>query len=317
MFADAIERVSKFTRPVKFITRNFGSPDIIPGTATLFFVNENGVAVTCKHVADEFYKCMQINKKYEEYKAELNSLPSNAKPSAGKAIKNKYGYTSLSTAQHKFSFLDCVTAENNSISFTATTHPKYDLAIISFNNVKTIRYSEYAVFIKDSAVLRQGDFLCRYGFPFAEFTDFKYDAEHDDILWVKDGRNSTPAFPIEGMFTRHVADSEGKIYEYELSTPGLRGQSGGPLFDTKGIVYGMQSNTAHLHLGFDQDATRVRIKGQLTEVENHPFLHVGRCISADVIKAFLNEKGIKYYVGSREGHIEAVNGTAANTAVSI
>ena len=42
MFADAIEYVGGFTRPVKFITRNYNTGTVLPGTATLFFVNDEG-----------------------------------------------------------------------------------------------------------------------------------------------------------------------------------------------------------------------------------------------------------------------------------
>jgi hypothetical protein len=46
MFADSIERVAGFTRPVHTIIRTYGGKQIVPGSATLFFVNENGVAIT-------------------------------------------------------------------------------------------------------------------------------------------------------------------------------------------------------------------------------------------------------------------------------
>ena len=70
----------------------------------------------------------------------------------------------------------------------------------------------------------------------------------------------------------------------------------------------MQSVTTHLHLGFDQYDTRVRIDGEIKEVENHPFLHVGRCICVNVIKKFLDDNGIKYYADYGDGGEEVVNG---------
>ena len=294
--------------------RNFGSSEVIPGTATLFFVNENGVAVTCKHVAEELLKCAQINDLYAQYRAELSSLSPEAEPVESESIVSKFGYTPLLTAQSKSMFFDCVESENNSINYSVIKHPKYDLAIIIINNAKTNRYSDYAIFAKDSSRLRRGDYLCRYGYPFAEFSDFEYDENADDINWCGNGQSATPSFPIEGMFTRNIAD-DGKIYEYELSTPGLRGQSGGPLFDSHGIVYGMQSETAFLHLGFDQEKAKVRINGQITEVDNHPFLHVGRCITVDVIKSFLDANGIKYYVGDSTGVVEEINGVESHATV--
>lgn len=51
MFVEAIKEVGKYTRPIHTVTRTF--KDIThPGASTLFFVNENAIAVTCKHVAE-------------------------------------------------------------------------------------------------------------------------------------------------------------------------------------------------------------------------------------------------------------------------
>ena len=307
MFANAIDMISKFTRPVKFIMRNYGSDDIIPGTATLFFVNENGVAITCKHVTNELLTCSPINMRYAQYKSEI-AMSSPDEPSIIASLEKKYGYTDGVTVQSRSMFFDCVDTGSDSISFNVIAHPKYDLAIIQMNNSKYNRYSEYAVFAKDSSILRRGDFLCRYGYPFSEFSDYEYDKENDDIRWINTGKVGTPAFPIEGMYTRSVVDADNNVFEYELSTPGLRGQSGGPLFDSNGIVFGMQTETSFLHLGFDLENARVRINGRVREVENHPFLHVGRCITVDVIKQFLDSNKIKYYVGDSTGHIETING---------
>jgi len=54
--------------------------------------------------------------------------------------------------------------------------------------------------------------------------------------------------------------NEGEIMGIELSTPGLRGQSGGPLFNSEGIICGMQSSTNHLHLGFERGVSE-RLSG--------------------------------------------------------
>ena len=54
-----------------------------------------------------------------------------------------------------------------------------------------------------------------------------------------------------------------------MSTPGFKGQSGGPLFDERGIIYGMQSAITSLNLG--------------------------QCIHAQVIKDFLRKEKVKFY----------------------
>ena len=106
---------------------------------------------------------------------------------------------------------------------------------------------------------------------------------------------STPRFPIDGMMTRQIADANGTIFGIEMSTPGLRGQSGGPLFDEDGIIYGMQFATKHLHLGFDIIDMKIQSGGMERTVSNQPFLHVGHCIYVEVIKDFLREKDIEFF----------------------
>lgn len=81
-----------------------------------------------------------------------------------------------------------------------------------------------------------------------------------------------------------------------MSTPGLRGQSGGPLFDSNGYVYGMQFATNHLHLGFDLDNYEVISHGKRNKVSNYPFLHVGLCVHADRIREFLEQHQVSYSV---------------------
>jgi len=67
MFVQAIETVVKFTRPIHSITRNYGSTQIIPGAATLFFINADGWAITCGHVADQIFAADKITNKLQSF----------------------------------------------------------------------------------------------------------------------------------------------------------------------------------------------------------------------------------------------------------
>ena len=144
--------------------------------------------------------------------------------------------------------------------------------------------------------MKQGLSLCRLGFPYPEFTNFQYNSITDDIEWTTTGNPNSPLFPIDGIITRHVAEN-GQITGLELSTPGLKGQSGGPLFDKQGVICGLQSSTVSLPLGFDQINREIMIDGKKKKVSNYPFLHLGRCVHVDVIKKFLDEQGVKYQRG--------------------
>ena len=99
---------------------------------------------------------------------------------------------------------------------------------------------------------------------------------------------------MDGIVTRFLGDTTGKISGIEMSTPGLRGQSGGPLFDINGTVYGLQFATNHLHLGFDIKEREIVSEGRKYKVSNFPFLHVGLCVHVDQIKEFLTEHKIAF-----------------------
>jgi len=292
MFLKPIENTSGFTRAIHSITRTYKGKNIIPGSSTLFFVNEDGYAVTCKHVIDLLATSETVNRKYSEFKNERDKLPVDGKLREKlKRLEIKYEYRDETIIGIKNNFMNCVDFMSG---FTWHTHPKYDLAILKFNDFNKIAYTDHAVFVKNNSKVQQGKFLCRIGFPFPEFTNFKLNEETDEMDWTQDGIVNSPVFPLEGMITRHLA-AEGKLFGIELSTPGLRGQSGGPLFDEDGFVYGMQFSTKHLHLGFDLEDTEVMINGKLKKINNYSFIHLGQCIHADIIKEFLEEKNVKFY----------------------
>jgi len=292
MFIDAIEKAGQFTRPIHSIIRTYGGQKIIPGTATLFFVNESGYAVTCKHVIDLLVKSDPINTHYNNFRNERNKLSNDGKYKMHvKGLELKYKLNSETVIQIKNSFVDCVSAFSG---FTSHIHPEYDLAIIKFNDYATKHYSGHAIFRKSSTAIKQGEFLCRLGFPFPEFNNFQFNEAKDEIEWTNTGNNGSPRFPTEGMVTRFLADKN-KLYGIELSTPGLKGQSGGPLFDKNGNVCGMQFSTKHLHLGFDIVETEVIVDNKPKKISDYSFIHLGQCIHADVIKDFLKEKNVMYY----------------------
>jgi len=69
MFVNAIEEAGRFTRAIHTISRTY-SGLMSPGSASLFFVNENGVAITCRHVADLIVSADKINADYENFRNE-------------------------------------------------------------------------------------------------------------------------------------------------------------------------------------------------------------------------------------------------------
>jgi hypothetical protein len=291
MFQSSIEKVLQFTRPLHTISRTYGGL-ISPGTSTFFFVNDNGVAITCKHVLNVILGADHINNSFQQFKSERDKLPQDNKLRRNlQGLETKYKYSKETTVQLRNNFLNCFDSIEQIVSHA---HPTLDLDILEFKGFNKIFYTSHAKFLKDSGTIKQGKSLCRVGFPFPEFNNFKHNPDTDDIEWTNSGNPNSPSFPIDGIVTRFVGDSNGAIIGIEMSTPGLRGQSGGPLFDVNGKVYGMQSATNHLHLGFDIKEKEIIHDGKKSKVSNYPFLHVGICVHADKIKEFLTKHNIAF-----------------------
>jgi len=291
MFVEAIELAAKYTRPIHSISRNYGSTSVQPGTATLFFVNSDGWALTCGHVANQLAAGEALARKAEAFQGELSSRRGTEKEKKLlKELEKKYGYTKNTSFELRNRFMNCV--EGN-LSFRIIKHKKYDVALVKFEDYARLLCATFPVFPSATSSLQPGKMLCRLGFPFPEFTNFAYDDKAEKINWTDTGRTTTPRFPIEGMVTRGLLDDEGGIFGFEMSTPGLRGQSGGPAFDTEGKVWGVQFATKHLDLDFDvdQEVLRKGIKKRLTD---SAFLHVGGCVHIDIVKAFMKENSVKF-----------------------
>lgn len=62
-----------------------------------------------------------------------------------------------------------------------------------------------------------------------------------------------PFFPNECMHTRNISMGKDQtnldVLYLETSTPGYKGQSGGPLFDQEGRVCGMQVRNNYIPVG--------------------------------------------------------------------
>lgn len=292
MFEPAIDNILQFTRPLHSISRTYGGL-ILPGTSTFFFVNDKGVAVTCKHVMNLIPAADEINRTFLKFKEERERIPRDNKYKRNlQGLEIKYKYHADTTVQLKNNFLNCFDKIDE---ITCHAHPTLDLAILEFKGFNKVHYNSHARFIRDSSKIKQGKYLCRIGYPFPEFNNFKHNADMDDIEWTNSGNPNSPSFPIDGILTRFVADSTiNGITGIEMSTPGLKGQSGGPLFDTDGNIYGMQSATNHLHLGFDMKDKEIIHDGKKGKVSNYPFLHVGICVHVDRIKEFLLQHKVSF-----------------------
>ncbi len=294
MFVNAVETAAGFTRPIHSISRNYGSTIIQPGAATMFFINSDGWALTCNHVAQQLIVGKQLAENRQAFKDELAAQRGQKK--AKKLIhklERKHGYAKSTTFELYNRFVNCI---EGPLNFEIKLHDTLDVSLIHFTKFTRLMCNSFPTFAANGSDLKQGKFLCRLGFPFVAFTNFAYDRTLDKIDWTTTGREDTPQFPIEGMVTRHIADGTGQVVGFELSTPGLRGQSGGPAFDSESKIWGMQAATNHLDLNFDVNQEVLR-NGIKKKVHDSAFLHVGHCIHVNVLKSFMIQHGVKFQEG--------------------
>ncbi len=137
-----------------------------------------------------------------------------------------------------------------------------------------------------STGVEPGELLCRIGFPFVA------DIQSIQIAWSEeDGFTApnllpVPAFVNEALVSRILRiHSDGDEW-IETSSPGLPGQSGGPLADEDGLICGIQVNTHLYPLGFPN-----KWRNQV--------LNVGRAVEIKTVRQFLDANRIKYYIESR------------------
>src|SRR4030095_17198951 len=99
-----------YTRAIHFISNVYGEKEVLPGAGTLFFVNDNGVAITCKHISSLIRQAENISIQYASFQKEKIALNKSASYNKKiKELKQKYSYDKPDiSCQLKYQFVDCV-----------------------------------------------------------------------------------------------------------------------------------------------------------------------------------------------------------------
>ena len=157
-----------------------------------------------------------------------------------------------------------------------TTDPELDLGTVKLTGYSAPAGHVYPRFRTDE--VEQGELLCRGGYPFVNSIK-----PH----WTQANGFSftnlfpTPFFVNEALVSRFGALPSGGRW-IETSSPGLGGQSGGPLVDVNSLICGIQVNTEHYPLGF-------RGAGR------NQTLNVGRAVDVSSVRSHLDSQGIPYH----------------------
>ncbi|MFC1860820.1 serine protease [Chloroflexota bacterium] len=291
MFSSAYEISSKFTFPV-ICSLRFFDKTVTCQLGTFIILNDEGWIVTVAHLFQPHLAFIQHKQEIQNYNDQLTSINNNTSLNA----KQKQKHIAKLKINNKWITNLSYWWGNDKFKLeTINIQGEIDLAVGKITNYDSSLISQYPI-IKDPKVLRYGTSLCKLGFPFHNPVS-AFD-EATNSFKLQPGTLPVPRFPIEGIITRDVLAGKTKDDKYDIafietSSPGLKGQSGGPIFDTQGTVWAIQSRTQHLPLGF---SPKLKIKG--TEVEENQFLNVGWGIHPKTLVSFLQDNGVKFQLSS-------------------
>ena len=287
MYKKSIKNNSKFIIPFIQGIKLYGKDDILSNVGTMIIVNENGTLLTCKHIADEIINANISQENYPKLLNKINNLNNKEKEEFEKN-------NNLTEETCILSIINWMLDIKNETKIEIISHPLLDLAIIKLNGIK-LKKENYPIFSTKLPV--QGQSVCKLGYAFPNIDIFEYNKEIENIIIKENSNLELPLFPIDGIVTRHInLNINNKQYNnvmFETSTPGLRGQSGGPIFSPEGLIYGIQSMTSHIDLEFDINKEVKR--GNITKtISSTPFMNLGIGISSTEIIKFLEDNKIDF-----------------------
>ena len=292
MFSKAFEMAAGFTRPVVISSRKVNG-ECQSSVGAYVIVNREGWFLTAAHLFGVIEQQSEAAHTYRKYRSDVRDMDhdvSSTRLYRKKKIRHFEVPRPDSVRDHSTWWgMDGVQVRDVQVAAAA------DLALGRLEPFDPAGVTHYPVFKTPGADYLPGRSLCRLGFPFHDIVP-AYDEEKGAFTLPK-GAVPLPLFPLEGMLTRILiaqapaltpkAPADETSLFIETSSPGLRGQSGGPIFDPDGVVWGLQSHTRHYPLGF---APQVPGRGHVEE----QFLNVGVGVHAQPILQLLEKFGVEH-----------------------
>jgi hypothetical protein len=291
MFAKAYEIASSFTQP---LVLSFRRPDGECGSQIGCFVvlNQEGWCLTATHILDSIREMEDAKRDFPVFLKEKGEIENDARINA----KTKRRRIAKLAEGRKFLTHHSVWWAWDGARVVAGHGLKgVDIAAVKLEPFGPNVVKQYPVIKNPEGNLTPGTILCRLGFPFHTITP-TFDSARGFLL--PKGAGPFPRFPIEGILTRNVhleiRDLQDRpafpLWMIETSSPGLRGQSGGPIFDRNGVVWSIQSRTISWPLGID---AKVGEKDGRA-LSEHQVLNTGLGVHPKTLCSFLDDLGIEY-----------------------
>lgn len=287
MFAHAFKRANCFTRPV-VISRRYFDRSTDCGCGAFVVINDEGWIVTAAHLLSSYSRIQEDAEEIIEYHHSIHTIEQNDVVPMGEKIErirrlpdNAKWITNLSY----WWGMDGVHLSD------IRPLPEGDLALGRLTPFDANAWGYYPVF-KAPGDLDVGTTLCKIGYPFQRIqASFR---EANNSFELNPAARTLACFPMEGLYTRTLSagrsgDGRYDIKFLETSSPGLTGQSGGPILDANGTIWGVQSRTDHYAYG---SVSRREKDGR--EVQEDQCINLGVGIHPEVIVRFLEDNGIRF-----------------------
>ena len=170
-----------------------------------------------------------------------------------------------------------------------TVDRKIDIALVKLVNFRPSMVPNYPVFA-DPNDISVGSSICRLGHPFVD-PPTEFDSSRNAFRIPKIDSDAC-IFANDGMVSKiltvkKAGNSPFDAVYLDTSTPGYRGQAGGPIVNSEGKVCGMQINTVALPFGFNF------FDGEKKQIDDQ-YCCVGRAVHVKTIRQLLDSKNILY-----------------------
>jgi Trypsin-like peptidase domain len=287
MFAKAYEIATKFTHPLIVVYRLYDTT-VESGLGTFIVINDEGWIMTAAHnleVSWTFQQHQQELAKANEQIAAVDANTTLKQHQRDKALKNIKRNPKWIT--HYVICLGATVAQFEEYH----VEREHDVAIVKVDPRIISDVTGFPRF-KNPNNVRVGTSVCKLGHPFYRISA-TYDEPTNSFNFPQN-LFPIPRFPIEGIYTRNVIAGKGSdgttdVMYLETSSPGLTGQSGGPIFDVDGNVYALQSQNATIPLGFKGT---VEINGR--KYDENQFINVGLGVHTATVVYLLRKYKIKF-----------------------
>lgn len=292
MFVQAYQKVIKFTKPI-IISQRTRKKECYASIGAFVLINNEGWAFTASHIVrllKEIQEKVNLFNETEIKKKEIYEAGLDKKEKSNK-LKKLPNFEDNSPIN-----VSTWWSQNNVSVDKVIINPNIDIALLKFENFDFTGIDNYPLFKNPDNNFSPGKSLCRVGFP---FSDIKPTFEEDTNSFILP-QNSIPIpfFPNEGIFTRNVLlnndssiNNRYKLMYIETSSPGLRGQSGGPIFDTDGNIWGIQSSTQHYPLGFSP-----RVPNSKKNEVEHQFMNIGWGVHVETLIGMMIDNNINFNI---------------------